>query len=122
MSETEAWEKNNEALSISEHERWVVEKLIMGFSPLDKDERIKDERLFGNAKKQYRKALKCHQKESGTPHIDLCSYRDLRRVNPDDMKYDSFLMLAIPKILEKLGKDKRWIAIHNEKAQKAKVQ
>ena len=107
MSETEAWEKNNEALSISEHERWVVEKLIMGFSPLDKDERIKDERLFGNAKKQYRKALKCHQKESGTPHIDLCSYRDLRRVNPDDMTYDSFLMLAIPKILEKLGKDKR---------------
>ena len=49
---------------------------------------------------------KNNTKEDGTPHIDLCSYRELRRVNPDDMKYDCFLMLAIPKILEKVKEGK----------------
>ena len=106
ISEAEAWEKNNEALSMSEHERWVVEKLIMGYRPLNNEEHIHDERLFGDIRKQYRKELKNNTKEDGTPHIDLCSYRELRRVNPDDMKYDSFLMLAIPKILEKVKEGK----------------
>lgn len=88
-----------EALSKSEHARWVTEKLIMGFRPLNKEERIHDERLFGNEKKQYRKQLK--NNPSDPVHVDLCSYADLRRINPEDLKYDSFLMLAIPKILEK---------------------
>ena len=52
-------------------------------------------------KKRYRKGLKSYWQ---TPtHIDLCSYADLRRVNPDDLKYDSFLMLAISNILAKVN-------------------
>ena len=98
--EEEAWAENNEALSVSEHARWVVEKLIMGFWPLSNDERLEDEQRFGQAKKQYRKDLKDRKKDPA--HIDLCSYADLRRIDPGSMKYDSFLMLAIPKILEKL--------------------
>lgn len=90
-------ETNIEAFSKSEHARWAAEKLIMGFRPLNKAERIHDERLFGNEKKQYRKQLK--RNPSDPVHIDLCSYADLRRINPDDLKYDSFLMLAIPIIL-----------------------
>lgn len=85
---------NIEAFSKSEHARWVTEKLIMGFRSLNKEERIHDERLFGDKKKQYRKQLKSNP--SDPVHIDLCSYADLRRINPDDLKYDSFLMLAIP--------------------------
>lgn len=99
---TEAWEDNNEALSKSEHARWVTEKLIMGFRPLNKQERIEDERLFGDAKKQYRNQLKKRQNDPA--HIDICSYNDLRRINPNDLKYDSFMVLAIPKILKKLEK------------------
>ena len=97
------WEQNNEALSKSEHARWVVEKLIMGYSPLDAQQRFKDENLFYDkkAKGQYRKSLKRNAKHPA--HIDLCSYADLRRINPNDLKYDSFLMLAIPKILEKVS-------------------
>lgn len=101
LTEKEAWENNNEALSKSEHARWVVEKLIMGFRPLNDEERWADEQKFGMAKKRYRKELK--KKSQDPAHIDLCSYADLRRVNPEDMKYDSFLMLAIPAILKKLG-------------------
>lgn len=102
QKDKELWSKYNEALSKSEHARWLVEKLIMGFRPLDDQERLEDETLSPNKKrrKEYRDSLK---KEMGKlAHIDLCSYSDLRRVNPDDMKYDSFLMLAIPNILVKV--------------------
>ena len=58
-------------------------------------------KVFPLIRKEYRDSLK---KEIGErAHIDLCSYSDLRRVNPDDMKYDSFLMLAIPNILAKVN-------------------
>lgn len=99
------WEKYNEVLCKSEHARWIVEKLIMGFRPLNEEERLKDEILSTNKKKrkEYRDNLK--NNKGKLAHIDLCSYSDLRRVNPDDLKYDSFLMLAIPKILEKIRKD-----------------
>lgn len=100
--ETAIWEKYNDVLSKNEHARWVVEKLILGYSPLNKEQHFKDESLSINMKKRklYRKELK---KDPQNPvHIDLCSYADLRRINPDDLKYDSFLMLAIPKILEKV--------------------
>ena len=96
------WEESNEALSKSEHARWVVEKLVMGFRPITESERIHDERLFGAPKYQYRNQLK---KNSSDPtHIDLCSYATLRRINPESMKYDSFLMLAIPRILKETGR------------------
>ncbi len=99
------WEKYNEALSKSEHARWVVEKLILGFRPLNNEERLNDEKLSHSKKKrkEYRDSLK--KRVSDLAHIDLCSYANLRRVNPDDLKYDSFLMLTIPKILEKIRKD-----------------
>lgn len=103
QKDTELWAKYNEALSRSEHARWVVEKLIMGFRPLGNKERLDDESLSVNKKirKEYRDSLK---KEIGElAHIDLCSYADLRRVDPDNMKYDSFLVLAIPNILAKVN-------------------
>ena len=101
----ELWEKYNEVLSKSEHARWVVEKLIMGYRPLNQEERYHDETLhvqFKNKekRKKYRDSLK--KTDNDPAHIDICSYRDLRRINPDDLKFDSFLMLAIPKILEKV--------------------
>lgn len=96
------WEQNNESLSRSEHARWVVEKLIMGYKPLSPQQRYKDECLSYDAdkRKKYRRSLK--RNAHNPTHIDLCSYNELRRINPDDLKYDSFLMLAIPKILSKI--------------------
>jgi hypothetical protein len=99
LPEKDAWEKNAQALSCSEHSRWVVEKLIMGFHPLSISERLAYESYFGDKRKAFAKQLKSNS--SSPAHIDLCSYRDLRRINPDDLKYDSFLMLAIRFILEK---------------------
>lgn len=103
---TVLWTKYNEALSKSEHARWVVEKLIMGYRPLNDEEHHQDEVLRAQFKskeklKNYHNSLK--RNDEKLAHIDLCSYRDLRRINPNDLKYDSFLMLAIPGILEKVG-------------------
>ena len=94
------WEKNNHALSLSEHSRWIVEKLIFGYSPMNQAQRHEYQSLFKKQRKAYREQLK---NNSAAPvHLDLCPYRDLRRIDPNNMKYDSFLMLAIPLILEKV--------------------
>lgn len=95
------WERYDEALSKSEHARWVADKLIMGYRPLNDAERFQEESLFGNMRNQYRKQLK--NNASDPVHIDLCSYRDLRRIDPDSLKYDSFLMLSIPGILKRVS-------------------
>ena len=102
LTERQAWEKHFLSLSKSEHARWVVEKLILGFKPMSNNQRLIDEGYIKNKeeKKRYRKGLKSDW-QSPT-HIDLCSYSDLRRVDPDNMKYDSFLMLAIPNILDRV--------------------
>lgn len=94
------WEKNNDALSLSEHCRWVVEKLVMGFCPLNDRERAGYDNLFGAKRALFTKELK---NDAARPvHIDIRSYRDLCRVDPDILKYDSFLMLAIPLILDNI--------------------
>ena len=96
------WEKNCQALSLSEHGRWVVEKLIMGFSPLSTQERREYGSLFGRKRAAYSKQLKTNAAHPA--HIDICSFRDLCRIDPDSLKYDSFLMLAIPLILDAVRK------------------
>lgn len=100
MIEEEAWEDCIDGLSKSEHARWVVEKLIMGFRPITERERMEEECLFGAKRRQFFNQLKKNPLDPA--HIDLCSFAQLRRINPYDMKYDSFLMLAIPGILYKL--------------------
>lgn len=99
------WEKYSNALSLSEHCRWTVDRLIMGFRPLNEQERAEYASLFGKSRSAYSKRLKT--RFSDPAHIDLCSYKALRCVDPDSLKYDSFLMLAIPLILETIRKDDR---------------
>lgn len=103
MTEKQAWEKHYLALSKSEHSRWVVEKLILGFKPLSNRQRLEDECAVKDkdGRSKYRKGIK--RKWESPSHIDLCSFAELRRVDPDNMKYDSFLMLGIPHILRKVG-------------------
>jgi hypothetical protein len=111
-SKKKLWAEYNEPLSRSEHSRWVVEKLILGYRPLNDEERAHDEYLQMQGcgrNKDYRNQLKRRDKDP--VHIDLCSYSELRRINPNDLKYDSFLMLAIPIVLHKVRK--KWYSICN---------
>lgn len=87
--------RNLNALVYSEHARWNVEKLILGFAPLTRQDHYELECCFG----QERKVLVNRLKKKHFRHIDLCSNKHLRRINPGNVKYDYFLMLAIPYIL-----------------------
>lgn len=82
------------ALARCEHNRWNVERLILGYSPFDEKDWYNVESCFGQERKNTINKLK-----KGFKHIDLCSNKDLRRLNPGDVKYDYFLMLAMPQIL-----------------------
>lgn len=87
--------ENIASLAMCEHARWNVEKLINGFVPFTAKEHYEDNIRFGASRNSYRKKLK-----KKTHHIDLCSYQELRRINPSDMKYDCFLMMAMVRILK----------------------
>lgn len=87
---------NLKAMAKCEHARWNVEKLILGFSPFSPQEQYEYNRRFGSSRSSYRNKLKKNEAH----HINLCSYDDLRRIDPDSMKYDSFLMLAMVRILK----------------------
>lgn len=118
---TSCWEKYDLQLAVSEHTRWVAEKLILGFRPMCAKERDYYENHFGNQRKLYGKLLKgdvqklrktfpeiYEKNECFAPtHVNLCSFKELRRVDPDNRKYDSFLMLAILLILDKTKKDEK---------------
>lgn len=93
--------ENIASLAKCEHARWNVEKLINGFVPLTAKERYEDNIRFGESRNSYRKKLK-----NKAHHIDLCSYQDLSRINPSDMKYDCFLMMAMVRILKENFKAK----------------
>lgn len=82
------------ALVRCEHARWNVERLIMGYEPLSKEELYDIECCFGQERRDKIKKYKKNFK-----HIDLCSNKNLRRLNPADVKYDYFLMLAMPQIV-----------------------
>ncbi|MBR1504312.1 MAG: hypothetical protein IJ618_10575 [Prevotella sp.] len=99
------WQKYFNELSGSEHARWVVEKLILGYRPFSREERDRDILLtvkyaYKGERSNYRRKLK--RNNHSPAHIDICSCADLRRVDPDNRRYDSFLMLAIPMILGKV--------------------
>ena len=87
---------NLKTMAKCEHARWNVEKLILGFSPFSPQEQYEYNRRFGSSRSSYRNKLKKNEAH----HINLCSYDDLRLIDPDNMKYDSFLMLAMVRILK----------------------
>lgn len=84
-------------LSRSEHYRWVVEKLILGFRPMTGEETIHDQSILDrNERKAFRSAMKDRM-----VHINICPYDNLIRTDRGNLKYDCFLILAVPYILKK---------------------
>lgn len=89
-------EINISELSRCEHARWNVEKLILDYRPYTDEEMFDWITRFDDRKDNFRK----QKKDKDYIHCDICSYSDLKRIRPDDMKYDTFLQLAMPEILK----------------------
>ena len=83
-----------------EHNRWNVEQLLMGFTPMksadDEQFRIlvaeKDEEKIDNKKSELKKS-------SAKVHPNICDFEHLNMVDPGAKKYDYALNVAIPDIL-----------------------
>ena len=78
-----------------EHSRWTVEKLILGFREWNAQESYEYEFLYGSEAKDF----KDRKKKEESAHVDICCNRTLRRIDLESVKYDNFLMLAIPYII-----------------------
>lgn len=92
--------KSLEQMARSEHARWCVEKLILGYRTYTSQERYNDELLFvdKNVMNEERNRLK----EIEHAHIDICSCRNMLRNNPENLKYDCFLVLAVEEIISRV--------------------
>lgn len=95
-----------DALSRCEHNRWNMEKLLIGYSPCDS--KIYDE-LLGYLKKGMIKEYKSRKKElkklTTKVHPDICSCNKLKTIDPDAISYDETLNAAIPDIINLVGSD-----------------
>ncbi|MBQ0060320.1 MAG: hypothetical protein KBT15_00920 [Bacteroidales bacterium] len=85
----EAIKANIEDVKVTEHNRWNVEKLLMGFRPLTKEE--------CGASKQEKKVLR---KSSQLAHLDICSYEQLQQIDPGTIIYDASVNMALPAMIE----------------------
>lgn len=88
--------ENLEALSYLEHARWNVEKLILGFRPLNEQEWGQYTSKSKDEKKVYAKKLKAQK-----IHLNICSISELKRIDPGNFKYDCLLCLSIPHIISR---------------------
>ena len=92
-----------ESLARSEHARWNVEKLTLGFRVYTAEESYRYERLFADAAALRRERARLKGEKA---HIDLCSCDDLMRIDPSSFKYDCLLVMAAESIAERVKDDK----------------
>ena len=73
-------------LQHTEHNRWVTEKLLLGFAPLTQEEQVALVELRSDAEsyKEMNKKVKENKK-----HIDICSNMTLQEIDPSMAIYDN---------------------------------
>jgi hypothetical protein len=82
-------------LAESEHNRWNVQQLLMGFRAYTRDDLIKFERCEN--KKDFKDKMKKGKEKA---HLNICSYAHLNEVEKGANEYDKIFNNAIPVILK----------------------
>lgn len=83
------WERlRGESMARTEHNRWNVEKLLMGFRPV-----TREEQLYCMVSKANKNELKRHR-----IHLDICSCERLETVDPAAAGTDEVLISALSNI------------------------
>lgn len=83
-----------------EHNRWNVEQLLMGFTPMKSADDEQFRQLVDENNKEKINKKKSELKESSAKvHPNICDFEHLNMVDPDAKKYDYALNVAIPDIL-----------------------
>ena len=90
--------EQSHVLAQCEHNRWNVEKLLVGFSPIDDDDDKQLQQMVRDGLPV--KTLKNKLKSSPMNiHPNICDFEHLDKVDPEAKDYDSMLNDAIPYIL-----------------------
>lgn len=83
-----------------EHNRWNVEQLLMGFTPMKSADDEQFRQLVDENNEEKINKKKSELKESSAKvHPNICDFEHLNMVDPDAKKYDYALNVAIPDIL-----------------------
>lgn len=83
-----------------EHNRWNVEQLLMGFTPMKSADDEQFRILVAENDEEKIKKKKSELKESSAKvHPNICDFEHLNMVDPGAKKYDYALNVAIPDIL-----------------------
>ena len=79
-----------------EHNRWNIEKLLMGYRQLTDDEKkaLRD-KAVGSERDNEKDRLKGYIIKA---HADICSFHELKKIDPGIEDYDYLLTLMIPDI------------------------
>jgi hypothetical protein len=115
---TEALAAHDESLSVTEHNRWNIQQLLLGYSPCDKEldmifQEINNNGETAEVKKKYSvwrqknlngsefaKDIKTDLKESPLRiHPNICSCEHLSLIDAKAKPYDGIINGAIPKII-----------------------
>lgn len=79
-----------------EHNRWNIEKLLMGYRQLtDKEKAILLDKEVGPDRDKEKDRLKGNIIKA---HTDICSFHELKKIDPGVEDYDYLLILMIPDI------------------------
>ena len=83
-----------------EHNRWNIEQLLMGFTPMKSADDEQFRQLVDENNKEKINKKKSELKESSAKvHPNICDFEHLNMVDPGAKKYDYALNVAIPDIL-----------------------
>lgn len=97
--------KNQDLVQQMEHNRWVTEKLLLGFKPLTLDEQLRFRQFNGDPAKI--KELRKKMAKESKKHLDICSNSTLRDVDPAMAVYDNFVNEELFHFLKKFYSLKR---------------
>lgn len=99
--------ENLELMAKAEHSRWVAERVIMNFRPLDNVDA--EWKLFAemDADDKKRQKEKKYRKEKSRAHLDICSNTMLNKMDPGVYYNDISVICHIPQLL----KYREWINI-----------
>ena len=92
---------NNElTLAISEHNRWNMEQLLMGYSPCKKEEdALLTLYVRTNQTEAQHQTKNMLKRSAAKVHPNICDYEHLSKIDPQAKSYDIQLIHAIPRIL-----------------------
>lgn len=93
-------QSNASIVAKCEHNRWNMEQLLMGFTPMKADDDEQFRKLVDeNNKVEINKKKSALKESSAKVHPNICDFEHLNMVDPSSKGYDYSLNIAIPEIL-----------------------